>query len=102
MIINIAKEFSPFPAGRFLTDGPYSGEKFREEFLIPNIERHEELLINLDGVMGFGSSFLEEAFGGLVRRLDNSSVVFKKIKFISNEDPFLIDEINSYMEGAKG
>lgn len=65
--ILLATEFSPFPAGRYYTDGPNSGERFREEFLVPALKRSEPVVIELDGTLGFGSSFLEEAFGGLVR-----------------------------------
>jgi len=65
--INIAADFSKFPGGRFLTDGKYSGERFREEFLVPALKAHEKIEVELDGTLGYGSSFLEEAFGGLVR-----------------------------------
>jgi hypothetical protein len=65
--LSIAKDFSAFPAGRERKDGPYSGERFREEILMPRLESSESLEIDLDGTMGYGSSFLEEAFGGLVR-----------------------------------
>lgn len=65
--LNIAKDFSPNPAGRYLSDGPYSGEAFRENHLWPALQKCDEVTVHLDGAMGFGSSFLEEAFGGLVR-----------------------------------
>lgn len=67
-MISIVKDFSKFPAGRYNSDGPNSGEKFRDEVLIPELEKNEKVTVQLDGALGFGSSFLEEAFGGLVRR----------------------------------
>lgn len=66
-ILNVASQFSRFPAGRYRDDGPFTGQRFREDLLIPALEKHDEVLIELDGVIGYGSSFLEEAFGGLVR-----------------------------------
>lgn len=65
--IQLAKEFSRYPAGRNTKDGPYSGELFRKKFLEPNLKIHDKIIIELDGARGYGSSFLEEAFGGLVR-----------------------------------
>lgn len=71
MKYNVGIEFSPDPAGRFYTDGNASGEKFREEVLkgkISSINAGEKLTIILDdGVESYGSSFLSEAFGGLVK-----------------------------------
>ncbi|MCI1005194.1 STAS-like domain-containing protein [Herbaspirillum sp. C7C8] len=68
--IKIAQEFSRYPAGRFQKDGPYSGELFRQKFLEPALsgEKTSKIIIEMDGARGYGSSFLEEAFGGLVRR----------------------------------
>lgn len=67
-LISIANDFSPFPAGRYRTDGPYPGEAFREDLLVPALKTFGEVTVDLDGTNGFGSSFLEEAFGGLVRQ----------------------------------
>ena len=68
---SIAEDFSKTPGGRFRKHGPYSGEAFREDVLcglLQNaIEAEDKLIIVLDGTAGYGSSFLEEAFGGLVR-----------------------------------
>jgi len=65
--IDIAQDFSPAPSGRFPTDGPNSGERFREQFLRPAILAGGEIEVIIDGTAGYHSSFLEEAFGGSVR-----------------------------------
>lgn len=65
--IFVAKQFSETPGGRFRSDGPKSGEAFREDVLYPKLLSHEKVDVNLDDTLGYGSSFLEEAFGGLVR-----------------------------------
>jgi len=33
-IIDIGKDFSRYPAGRYETDGPFNGELFRAKFLV--------------------------------------------------------------------
>ena len=70
--IALANEFSRYPAGRTTPDGPDNGRRFRTEFLVPAlraaIENESAVEVNLEGVRSFGSSFLEEAFGGLVRQ----------------------------------
>ncbi len=68
MRISIAKEFSDVPWGRFPSDGDFCGQIFREKFLAPALKTHEAVTVDLDGVEGLGSSFLDETFGGLVRK----------------------------------
>ncbi|MBX9348761.1 STAS-like domain-containing protein [Chromobacterium vaccinii] len=63
-MISIAKDFTDTPAGRF---GDYSGSKFRDSLLIPALQDNDTVIVDLSDVIGFGSSFLEEAFGGLIR-----------------------------------
>lgn len=102
-MISIARNFSRIPAGRYLTDGPYSGEKFREEMLIPAFKDPSINLleINFDGTRGYGSSFLEEAFGGLARELKiDAKTIFKKLKLVSNEDDTIISEVTEYIKRA--
>ena len=69
--LDIANDFSRFPSGRDEIDGPNNGVRFREQFLEPKfreaVSKRVPLIVRLDGVLSFGSSFLEEAFGGLVR-----------------------------------
>lgn len=95
-------EFSPFPAGRYTEDGPFSGEAFRDRILIPNLTSNDVVKVDLNGAFGFGSSFLEEAFGGLVRVGHFSLKVLKeKLKIESEDDPMVVDEIWHYIKSAR-
>lgn len=69
--IHVARDFSPYPAGRHLQDGPHSGEAFRENLLRPALKQGPVELV-FDDVMGLPPSFLEEALGGLIRGGDFS------------------------------
>lgn len=103
MEINIAKDFTDAPGGRYISDGKFSGEEFRQKYLEPAFKKgNEEIIINLDGTFGFPPSFLEEAFGGLARIEGiKKEDILKRLKFISNEEPFLITKICQYIEEAK-
>ena len=68
----IGRDYSDAPAGRYRKDGPFSGERFREDFLIPELLKEDVVNVDLSGVAGYGSSFLEEVFGGLVRKWDGT------------------------------
>jgi hypothetical protein len=65
--VNIAKDFSKVPAGRTDDDGDFNGTKFRRKHLVPALKANEFVQVILDHTEGFGSSFLDEAFGGLVK-----------------------------------
>ena len=65
--VHLARDFSRFPGGRFRDDGPHSGQEFREGILGPALKSGERVVVSLDGVAGLPASFLEEAFGGLIR-----------------------------------
>lgn len=92
-------DFSKFPGPRYKKLGKFSGEEFRESVLIPAIsDGVDDLEINLDGVFGYGSSFLEEAFGGLVRAGIKADTMRKLISNVSSKDPSLVVEIKDYVE----
>lgn len=103
--ISIAKDFSRIPGARFPKEGDHSGEEFRNQVLLPKlkeaIENDEKLCVVLDGTAGIGTSFLEEAFGGLIR-IDNISydVILQTIELVSEEDEDYIEEINQYLKDA--
>lgn len=98
MKINISKDFSKNPSGRYIRDGRTSGEAFLKNNLLPALKTHDLIIVELDGVRGYGSSFLEEAFGGLIRETRMSlDDFFVKIKLITT-DPLLEMEIDSYLK----
>lgn len=79
--ISVVEDFHPFPAGRYVDDGDGNGTRFREEFLLPYLKSGQSLIIDLDAAPGYPSSFLEEAFGGLVRASMNPEVIRKLVEF---------------------
>ena len=66
-IINVARDFSKYPGGRYRKDGVNSAQRLREDFLVPALINNETATIDLGDILGFSSAFLEEAFGGLIR-----------------------------------
>ena len=97
--INIAKEYSKTPGGRHISEGAYSGEHFRKTILEPAFERAKAegkiLVVVLDGGYGYSPSFLEESFGGLVRKTKDIKVA--QIEIISEEEPEQIEKIKGYI-----
>ena len=71
-LLDIARDFSRTPGGRLIKHGPFSGELFRQDYLKPALDRArargEKLTVRFDGVASLPPSFLEEAFGGIVRQ----------------------------------
>jgi hypothetical protein len=97
-VINIEKDFSRYPAGRFKADGPHSGERFREELLIPALKSCEgKIIVEFDGARGLGSSFLEEAFGGLIR-VGFSATELRNRLDMHCKDKSLTEEVLNYIQ----
>lgn len=99
-MISVARDFTRFPAGRYKRNGKTSGEAFRERFLEEPLRRGEIVTVELDGTVGYGSSFLEEAFGGLVRASKLSSETVLGHLVLESADPDLVQEIQQYIADA--
>lgn len=100
-VINILRDFSRYPVGRYETDGPFTGEAFRTKLLLPALsEPGSKVIVEFDGARGYGSSFLEEAFGGLVRAGLDADKLFRRVEFRSS-DKSLIEEIQGYIRDAE-
>jgi hypothetical protein len=102
--ISIARDFSATPGGRFNRDGPASGEAFRTRFLVPALRAKEAIAIDLNGVAGLPSSFLEEAFGGIFRSLPEMTLQHAQalISIRASEPDLMpyVELINRYMGEA--
>lgn len=97
-------DFTRTPGPRHRDEGEFSGEQFRDEYLDPRFQTAREegktLLVDLDGTSGYASSFLEEAFGGLVR-LHSVDAVTETVRVKSDTRPWYKDEVeNEYIRGA--
>jgi len=99
--IKVATDFSKTPGGRFVSDGDWSGERFREEFLWPALKSAGQIRVDLSGTLGYGSSFLEEAFGGLVRTHQNEMPdLVDRIELVPASSVYAQEAI-SYLRDAK-
>lgn len=99
-VIDIARDFSKTPGGRYRSDSHFSAEAFRDDVLEPALKEHGAVEVHLDGAMGFGSSFLEEAFGGLVRK--HGPQVRAQLTFVTSTRPYVVARINQFMDEASG
>ena len=95
-----------FPGGRYRADGPHSGQAFRDDELVPALLDEAgcaRVTVVFDGVAGFGSSFLEEAFGGLVRERQLTREFLRRRLSITTSDDGLKDYVlkaEEYIEKA--
>jgi hypothetical protein len=85
--INVAKDFSPVPSGRVPEDGPDSGQRFREEILLPSLSGASSVAIFIDDAVGYQSSFLEEAFGPLQKLTGLTGDELSQRIVIESSDP---------------
>ena len=103
MTINIAKDYSRFPSGRYPEDGDGNATTFREKFLVPVLENDDRAIIVLDGAGGYPASFLDEAFAGLVKKEGYpAKKVLKSFDFRATEPGFglFVYTIKAYLDAA--
>jgi len=90
-IIEICSDFSKYPAGRYKTDGPYSGQHFLEDFLLPALKEPDTTVeVDMDGTLGYGSSFLQAAFGDLVTAGYTESELQERLFLKSKDKSFVV------------
>ena len=81
--IDIAKDFAKMPSGMDNQDGPDNGQKFREEYLLPKLDeakrRGTVVVVNFDGVDGYGPGFLWGVFNRLIIKDRYSKAALDKI-----------------------
>lgn len=101
--IVIGTDFSDTPSGRYRDDGPFSGEIFRDDILVPALKANDRVEVDISGVEGYGSSFLEEVFGGLVRLgYFTKEELGSKLNCVASDKTksCYLERIAAYMESA--
>ncbi|MBE6133364.1 MAG: DUF4325 domain-containing protein [Erysipelotrichaceae bacterium] len=105
MKIVIARDFTDTVGGRYIKEGDYSGELFREEILGPKLKQalasKDNLLIDFDGGYGYPTSFLEESFGGLVRDGFDKKAILNTLLFKSEDNLKIVERVKNYIMDAK-
>lgn len=106
-MLSIAKDYSPFVLGRYPEDSDYNGTDFREQFLLPKIKEllqneAEVLDIDLNGSYGYDPSFLEEAFGGSIRRLRQEGFALALLKKLWSSRIKIHDDDKAEYRAIKG
>lgn len=103
--LKIAVEFSETPGVREEIEGDFPGEEFLKKHLLPKFEQalreNKKLVVDMDDTAGYPTSFLEAAFGGLVRHYHDKRLILRNIEFISKDDPFMVDDIIEYVNEAE-
>ena len=98
MRLNFAKDFTDCPGGRYRIHGDFSGEEFREDFLEPCMNREGVTVVDLNGVLSFPPSFIDESFGVLVQQYGIDAVT-NKLKLDLSDNSFALRKILNAMEG---
>ncbi|MBP8018407.1 MAG: STAS-like domain-containing protein [Hylemonella sp.] len=99
--VNVSTQFTKLPGLRYIRLGRFSGEEFRQRFLIEPLRQGRSVIVELDGVRGYGSSFLEEAFGGTVRELGLSTEdALQRLKVETIVESWRLD-VDEYIRTAK-
>lgn len=86
------EDFSRFPGGRERTDGPFSGEEYRESCIKPALRDYGFIEVDLRGAKVLIPSFVDEAFGPLIE--DLGPVKFsEKVTLIFDPDSDVADTV---------
>lgn len=94
-----AKQFTRSPGGRKRVHGKHSGEEFFETVLVPRHEQDERTVLDLSGVRGFATSFLDGAFGEFASTFGIAR--FHELFEVKvDDDDELIEDIEKAMERA--
>ena len=92
--ISIADNFSAYPAGRYPEDGDYNATAFRKKWLVPALTDDARVEVTFDDVIGLAASFLDEAFGGLVRNEGMSKEFLDAHLHLTTTEPELEDYVS--------
>jgi hypothetical protein len=97
------RDFSDIPGPRLRAQGDHSGQEFYEDYLLPAFEAARNtgfpIVVDLDGVEGYATVFLDETFGKLARQF-GSMLVKQYLILRSTDDETIISDIEDYYKDA--
>ena len=101
--LDVSSVHTSTPGGRYRRQGPGSGEDLREKHLLRALKTAEKdsvrCIVHLDGAeFGYRSGYLEEAFGGLVRRIGAAAV--QRLVVTCDDNPEAAAEARGYIADA--
>ncbi len=99
LTININKDFSKYIGPGKKKVAEFSGEDFRERFLVENFEIYDSINIELDGTLGYPWDFLDETFGVMARKYGKKKF-WEKFNFISANN-YVIEKITYIVNNSK-
>lgn len=99
--LHIARDFAINLFTRLRTDGEKSGQEFLEDFLEPACLANDKVVINLDGIDNYSTSWMDEAFSGFSRKY-GVEIACKKIRFTATEKPWRLAKAESFIQVAGG
>lgn len=108
--IDIKVDFTKYCGGRYRRYSKYSAEELRDDHLIPMLEEHEKIEVVIARGCFMGPSFVEEAFGGLVRALGpdvKDRIVFNEnesnphMRYTEEAKRFMSEEIGRQLLGEE-
>lgn len=97
---NISTDFSRFPGGVTRADGENSAEDLRE-ILAYLINNSTQLILELDGTLGYASNFLKATFGGLCSVCKIPFATLEEKLALVSANRQLANEIWIYINEAK-
>ena len=79
-------DFSEYPGGRYRKYSVDSGEEFREDYLIPALEKHDLVEIDISQVYTYAPGFVDEITAGVIREGHLTHKEFcRRISFVSDK-----------------
>ncbi|CAM3571324.1 STAS-like domain-containing protein [Halomonas sp. FME1] len=101
VIIDIGLDYTDLPYGRDERDGDLNGKHFRETVLLPALKENKKVIIEMSNALGYGSSFLDEAFAGLIKHGGfTKDELFERLEFKYNKES-VKRNIYKYMQEAE-
>jgi hypothetical protein len=83
--IRLVDDFSKYPGGRLRIRGPFSGEEFYDDYLLPALEEHRTIQVDLNDASALAPSFLDESFGRLMKDFGKETYDLR-VKIILDDD----------------